>query len=102
MKKSQKRLWFRAKDYGWGWVPVTWQGWLITLIFGFLYAGSVILFMGWLGTTTETGGADLRNNLFSILEFIAWIAFLTFGLIRICYRYGERPVWRWGRKAEDT
>ena len=27
-------LWFRAKRFGWGWAPFTWQGWAIT--FGFV------------------------------------------------------------------
>ncbi len=29
-----KRPWFGPKDYaGWGWRPVTWQGWLVTAAF---------------------------------------------------------------------
>jgi predicted GH43/DUF377 family glycosyl hydrolase len=27
---DQKRIfWFRAKEYGWGWYPATWEGWLV-------------------------------------------------------------------------
>lgn len=26
--------WFRPKKLGWGAVPVTWQGWLATILFG--------------------------------------------------------------------
>jgi len=25
--------WFRAKTFGWGWMPVRWQGWLTVLLF---------------------------------------------------------------------
>ncbi len=25
--------WFRPKTFGWGAVPVTWQGWLVTVLF---------------------------------------------------------------------
>lgn len=31
---DQKRIfWFRAKEYGWGWYPATWEGWLVLLVF---------------------------------------------------------------------
>ena len=26
-----ERPWFRARESGMGWTPVTWQGWLVTL-----------------------------------------------------------------------
>ncbi|HYC83050.1 MAG TPA: hypothetical protein VEB60_00680, partial [Candidatus Paceibacterota bacterium] len=37
-KDNPQRLWFKRKLYGWGWTPVTWQGWLAVLA----YAGLVI------------------------------------------------------------
>ena len=27
-----KGPWFRAKRFGWGWTPITWEGWLVTLL----------------------------------------------------------------------
>jgi hypothetical protein len=29
----EKKLWFKAKRYGWGWTPVTWQGWVAVLVY---------------------------------------------------------------------
>ena len=29
LKDNLKRYWFKSKLYGWGWVPVKWQGWLV-------------------------------------------------------------------------
>lgn len=29
---SQNKYWFKTKEYGWGFVPVTWEGWLATLV----------------------------------------------------------------------
>ncbi len=26
------KLWFRAKDYGWGWTPCSGEGWIVTAI----------------------------------------------------------------------
>lgn len=34
-------MWFRAKRYGWGWRPVTWQGWAVVAVW-------VAAFSGWL------------------------------------------------------
>ena len=34
-----KQLWFKAKTYGYGWYPVTWQGWLVILIYVLGVAG---------------------------------------------------------------
>lgn len=27
------KYWFRAKRYGYGWVPCTWQGWLVVVVY---------------------------------------------------------------------
>lgn len=82
----KKKLWFRAKDYGWGWYPVTWQGWLVTLLF--------VLY--------EIGLTSLIGNSFDSRAGVSTFLFLTVlgvaVLITICYEFGETPYWRWGRK----
>ena len=25
MTEAKQKLWFRAKSFGWGWVPISWQ-----------------------------------------------------------------------------
>ena len=96
-KGKVKKLWFKAKEYGWGWYPVSWQGWALTAVFAALYAISFVLFFGWAGSATEAH-ANTQTSVLGILEFLIWIAFLTYLLIRICTKYGEKPGWRWGRK----
>ena len=32
LKDNPRGYWFKAKLYGWGWVPVKWQGWLGVVI----------------------------------------------------------------------
>ncbi|WJI10478.1 hypothetical protein FGU46_10445 [Methanobacterium sp. CWC-01] len=32
VKRFTKEIWFRKRRLGWGFSPVTWQGWLVTLI----------------------------------------------------------------------
>ena len=32
MKPLTKKPWFGPKQLGWGWRPITWEGWLTTLV----------------------------------------------------------------------
>ncbi len=84
LKDNPKRYWFKAKLYGWGWTPVTWQGWLITG----LYIVGVLLF-----ALTVDEASPPREIFFT---FILPTLFLTMTLIRICYKTGEKPRWQWG------
>lgn len=45
MSSPQKKYWFPAKRYGWGWsFPTCWQGWLVFAgYFGLLALGVVLL-----------------------------------------------------------
>ncbi len=75
------RYWFRAKRIGWGWSwPLTWQGWAVLACF-FALVGSGALF--------------LRTNAF---VFFIYVALLSGVLVVICWRTGEPPRWRWGKK----
>lgn len=35
--------WFRPKKFGYGWTPVTWQGWVVTIILALIIVGSIVL-----------------------------------------------------------
>jgi hypothetical protein len=83
-----KHYWFRRKLYGWGWTPVTWQGWLIIVI----YVALITLL-----SITINENSSVKEIL---LTFISPIALLTTILIYICYKTGEKPKWQWGR-SED-
>ncbi len=95
-----RKLWFRAKEYGWGWFPITWQGWAVTLLYSLAFAVSIILFASWLGDTVPGSGPGDRNLFLAIVEFLAWLALLTASLLRICYQKGEKPSWNWGFKKK--
>lgn len=81
-----KPLCFKAKRYGWGWYPVTWQGWLVTIVFT-----SIIVA---LAVTVDEDSAPSEIGFMLILP----IAILTAAFIRIAYVTGEKPRWRWGDK----
>ena len=87
MLAKSKYYWFKAKDYGWGWYPSSWQGWLVLV--GFI-TGVVCNFV------------RLDAKLYSVNEvltnFIPQTMLLTLVLIAICWKTGEKPEWRWGEK----
>lgn len=81
---TPKTLWFKRKRYGWGWTPVTWQGWLV--VFG--YIALIFLF-----AFTIDENSPPREIMFT---FVLPIALLSIAVIRICYKKGEKPRWQWG------
>jgi hypothetical protein len=96
MKKRVQPIWFKAKHYGWGWYPVTWQGWGITLLFVCGYLFLFMVFLGWLGAATKLHAINYREISLSVFEYLGSMAMLSYLLIRVCSRYGEAPRWRWG------
>lgn len=73
-----KKLWFKAKCYGWGWYPSSWEGFLFLLVWLVLFALSIkMMDHEW-----------LKNLIF--------IFIITGILIYICYKKGEKPGWCWG------
>ena len=84
---TNNKLWFRAKRYGWGWVPCTWEGWLTVLVF--------VVLMVWDAKTF----AGVKNSTNSQLAwFLIRTAFLVAALLYVCYEKGEKGGWRWGNK----
>lgn len=74
-----KKLWFKAKTYGWGWCPCSWEGWSILLIWAILFTLAVV----------KMDHEWFKNILFIFL--------ITAILIYICYKKGEKPHWRGGK-----
>jgi hypothetical protein len=81
---NPRHLWFKRKLYGWGWVPVTWEGWLVTV----LYVGLLAAF-----ALTIDANSPPREI---ALTFVLPAILLTIAFFRIAYRKGEKPRWQWG------
>lgn len=89
MTETKKKLWFRAKSFGWGWVPISWQGWLVTIVY--------ILILVW--TVVRIDPKVHSASDFLINYAIVFIP-ATLILLYFCYTKGEKPKWRWNiRKA---
>ncbi|MGH9858017.1 MAG: hypothetical protein ACRD4B_09255 [Acidobacteriota bacterium] len=84
-KDNPEGYWFKRRLYGWGWVPVKWQGWTVVAV------GIAVAIAGiYVGETDDAPGAALLGILLAIaLLFI-------FG-----YRKGERPRWQWGLPQKE-
>lgn len=84
-----KKYWFKAKNYGWGWVPARWQGWLALFIWVGVFAGftatyNVVFNFSWLAPVL------------SVLTGFVWAGILFW----LCLKKGEKPSWQWGRRSD--
>lgn len=82
----KRRIWFKAKRYGWGWYPVTWQGWLVIGIYVFVNTYTFLQVDEISLTATD-----------SLINFFLPCIFFLSVLLTICYLTGEKPRWRWGK-----
>ena len=80
-------LWFKAKRYGWGWYPCSWQGWAILLMFVFALCVNFVF-----ANNHSYSDSDF------LMAFLPQAYVLTVFLIIICHAKGEKPAWRWGSK----
>lgn len=92
MQDSEERnYWFKRRQFGYGWTPVTWQGWLTVVLF------LVVIFLGaQLLIETPRKVFSTGSLLFVALLVIAVVALVTISLVK-----GPKPKWRWGSKATD-
>lgn len=93
--RKPKKLWFRAKRFGWGWFPVSWEGWAVTVLYATLFTLTFLIFFGWIGAAAEAS-VGFRDLAFGVIEFLIVIGLLSYSLYRICMARGEKPGWRWG------
>lgn len=84
LRHNPEGYWFKRKVYGWGWVPSTWQGWLVLVFF-------LAVFVWLLVSFTHEPDPDAVAWQFLAKVFV-WAA----ALIGVCYLTGEPPKWQWG------
>lgn len=87
----ENKLWFKAKTYGWGWTPSSWEGWLVVVLYlfsVFIYARSTV------DKALDGGGSGVP------LYYHLLMAGVTILLVVISYKKGEKPGWRWPRSEE--
>ena len=90
--QSGRPIWFKAKHYGYGWYPATWQGGLILVIYLIIVVGSAFFI-----ESAENNLDESAVTTFLTIDLIA-----TAALIVLSVMYGEKAKWRWGKKDEDS
>ena len=90
---EKKKLWFKAKRYGWGWYPVTLEGYIVTIV----YIAAIIKVALCALTITEYGTNTASEFLWNYLPTVFLLSFL---MIWICYKTGEKPGWHWKGKRK--
>ncbi len=76
-----EKLWFKAKRFGWGWTPATWEGWAVL--------GVYCAYMGYLVYTSGV------NDQYGYIKFLFEMIPATSILMIVCALTGEKPRWRW-------
>jgi hypothetical protein len=88
VRDNPQHYWFKRKVWGWGWVPVTWQGFAVTGA----YIGLVTLLL----VTKEEAVAGDPDSGSNFLVLGLPILVLTIAFVFISYKKGEKPKWQWG------
>lgn len=78
-----KRMWFTMKHHGWGWVPITWEGW-----------ASIAVMM----TIVISAATKYEAGLITQQNFTLWLIGSVVGIIYVGYKKGPAPRWRWDKK----
>jgi hypothetical protein len=81
--------WFRAKRFGYGWTPASWQGWTLLAVWAAGFTALVIAVVAAAAASNAVAFGIL------LLASFAW----TLALVWISYRHGEPPRWRWGNRS---
>ncbi len=80
--------WFKPKTYGWGFIPVSWEGWLMTLAL-----------VGVLLMSAKTNGFFTENvTEYQVMRFLLDLLFI----IGVFSYFAEKKTkgtlkWRWGK-----
>jgi O-antigen/teichoic acid export membrane protein len=77
--------WFKPKRYGYGAMPVTWQGWLVILVYTVIVAGCALLVLATRLSPWGLGAAVIGYAASTAVLF-HWTRLKTDGGFR----------WRWG------
>ena len=86
LKDNPEGYWFKRKVFGWGWMPVRWQGWLTVLVY-------IALLIFIFNNTDQYQNASTYVLFINVIvPFITTTMLLTV----IGYLKGEPPRWQWG------
>lgn len=83
----KKELWFKRKRYGYGYTPVTKQGWLVTCGFVCFLLLFTFMMQGWLETEQPL----------AIIVFITGLVVFILIFLFVIQNHAPKAEWRWGK-----
>ena len=86
---KQSNYWFKRRRYGYGWTPVTWQGWAVVATY------LVVVLATAVRMPEQPSNTDMA-------WYFGIIVTATVILIAVTYKTGPKPRWRWGLKPSDN
>lgn len=88
ISQHEKKYWFKPKSYGMGVIPVTWEGWGVSFLFGAFVFG-----LAWYNGLLDEGNAIEENAIsFAIEMGVSMIVYMI-----IIHNHTEGGLrWRWG------
>ena len=90
-----KKVWFKAKKYGWGWYPASKEGWGATVLVGLAAAVAAVSYQQ---LSNRLPDDDSTSQAYAAVLLTLALAGIAAGFIGLLYRYGEEPRWQWGKK----
>lgn len=82
--------WFKRRRHGYGWTPVTRQGWIAV-------AGMLVVVLGGAAVLALTQ----PESTVGVIVYLAVVAITLVAFVALTLRKGPPPRWRWGRSPDD-
>jgi hypothetical protein len=92
MKNNPHKYWMKRRRYGWGWIPVTWQGWVVII------AQIGIVFV----TAFQLPPKPAMPTAGQLFNFLATLVLAIGTILLVAWFTSPRPHWRWGKKDSDN
>ena len=83
------KYWFKPKNYGYGFYPVTWEGWLATAVF------VIVLLISGCINNIFVDNVTMKEGMRFFLDVLIFSSIAT---IFFDKKMKEDLKWRWGRK----
>jgi len=90
---QKRKFWFKRRRYGWGWMPSTWQGWAVIVVFVTVIITAAVSLMP---------PRPAHPTHAQMLTFLAVDGVAVAGLTLVLLLTGPLPRWRWGWKPGDN
>lgn len=89
---NDKKYWMKRRRYGWGWTPVTWQGWLFMILqLGILFTAAL-----------QLPPKPVQPSTAQLARFLIIVVLVIISLVLVSSIAAPEPHWRWGKKDTDN